>query len=69
MSLKLALIGPGKTFESGITHYTDWLERHLAHEVTIHIRDLLPKFLFPGRARVKRKIESGICIDWYRPVS
>ena len=67
-SPKIALIGPGYKFESGITHYTDWLEWHLSNPLlVIRIHDLLPKFLFPGRERCTDQTERGI--DWWNPIT
>jgi glycosyltransferase involved in cell wall biosynthesis len=52
-------VGPGKRFLSGLTYYTYELSRALSGELrtsTILIRRLLPRALYPGRARVGTEI-------------
>jgi glycosyltransferase involved in cell wall biosynthesis len=71
------VVGPGKRFLGGITYYTYGLSRALADEArtsTVLLRQLLPRRLYPGRARVGAEISpieipaqvpvfDGI--DWY----
>jgi len=53
--MKLCIVGPSKRFFSGITTHTIFLANALAkrHQVSvILLRQLLPRFLFPGRQHV-----------------
>jgi len=52
---KVCLVGPGWRFTSGVSYYTCRLASALndAHETSvILLRQLLPRFLYPGRRRV-----------------
>ena len=75
--IKICLFGPSKKFLSGITYFTIRLANALnkKYDVCIvNLRNLLPKFLFPGHKRVGKeltkfnysisiKIFDGV--DWY----
>ena len=59
--MKICIIGPGKKFLSGITYYTISLANEFSktEEVSVvTLRNLLPKFLFPGSKRVGNNISS-----------
>jgi glycosyltransferase involved in cell wall biosynthesis len=74
---KILIIGPGKKFLSGITYYTISLANAFSKENKVNVitlRNLVPKFLFPGAKRVGKKISSFNFekkikvydgIDWY----
>jgi glycosyltransferase involved in cell wall biosynthesis len=60
------VVGSGSQFLSGISHYTAHLANSLAKsEVTalILMRNLIPKFLYPGRKRVGESTLSSIRYD------
>ena len=75
--MNITIIGPGKKFLSGISYYTIKLANALSkeHKVSvITIKNLLPKFLFPGKNRVGKKISNlefdrniqvCNCLDYY----
>jgi glycosyltransferase involved in cell wall biosynthesis len=75
--MRVCLIGPSKKFLSGISYYTIALANALSkkHEVSVlFLRDLLPRRLFPGNARVGHYISDFRLapeipfldgIDWY----
>ena len=75
--MNIIIIGPNKKFLSGITYYTIRLANALNknHNVSaITIRNLLPKFLFPGKNRVGKQlsnlefdknIQVCNCLDYY----
>jgi len=57
--MNITIIGPNKKFLSGITYYTIRLANALCekHKISaITIKNLLPKFLFPGKKRVGKQI-------------
>ncbi len=74
---RICVIGPGTRFLSGITYYTIRLANAFAEKQevsTILLRNLVPKFLFPGGKRVGnaltdlnfvKKIQVFDGIDWY----
>jgi len=62
---KITIIGPSKSFESGITHYTERLSKELKAP-TIQYKRMVPKFLFPGKQRVDLSFGE---LDWYNPIS
>ena len=58
---KICIVGPSKRFLSGISYYTICLANAFEKECNvsvIYFRNLLPRFLFPGRAHVDKKISS-----------
>jgi glycosyltransferase involved in cell wall biosynthesis len=58
---KICIVGPSKRFLSGISYYTICLANALEKECNvsvIYFRNLLPRFLFPGRAHVDKNISS-----------
>jgi len=76
--MKICIIGPGKLFLSGITHYTLSLANNLLNKKfdisLILFRKLLPTAMYPGKAHVGRditkinvkgsiKVFDGV--DWY----
>jgi len=75
--MNITIIGPNKKFLSGITYYTIELANALCkkHEISaITIKNLLPRFLFPGKNRVGKKISNlefdrniqiCDCLDYY----
>ena len=75
--MKICVIGPSKKFLSGITYFTIGLSNALKkkHDVSVlHLRNLIPSFLFPGHKRVGDKISKVTLdksinvyegIDWY----
>ena len=75
--MNVIIIGPGKKFLSGISYYTIRLANALdkEHKVSvITIKNLLPKFLFPGKDRVgkqlsnldfNKNIQVCECLDYY----
>jgi len=75
--MNITIIGPNKKFLSGISYYTIKLANALSeeHEVSVvTIKNLLPKFLFPGKKRVGKKISNlkfnrktqvCNCLDYY----
>ena len=75
--MNVTVIGPSKKFLSGISYYTIKLANSLSkkHEVSvITIKNLLPKFLFPGKSRIGKKltnlkfdknIQTCNCLDYY----
>jgi len=74
---KVTIFGPSHKFESGISHYTSRLGRALSKDHTVHyclFRDLLPRFLFPGKKRVSLfsdyfSPQPYTPIDWWNIVS
>jgi len=75
--MNITIIGPNKKFLSGISYYTIRLANALSkeHKISaITIKNLLPKFLFPGKNRVGKKISNlefdrniqvCDCLDYY----
>ncbi|MEK6918373.1 MAG: glycosyltransferase [Nanoarchaeota archaeon] len=75
--MKICVVGPSKHFLSGITYFTIGLANELSkkNEVSvIHLKKLLPRFLFPGKSRVgsnisdlelNKKIDVYDGINWY----
>lgn len=75
--MRITIVGPGKRFISGVSYYTISLANALAeqHQVSVLLlRDLLPRRLFPGGARVGQSISAltfsetiSVCngLDWY----
>jgi glycosyltransferase involved in cell wall biosynthesis len=75
--MNITIIGPSKKFLSGISYYTIKLANALSkeHKVSvITIKNLLPKFLFPGKNRVGKQlsnldldknIQVCWCLDYY----
>jgi glycosyltransferase involved in cell wall biosynthesis len=68
------IIGPSHRFESGISHYTVSLSNSLRDPNVILFRNMLPKFLFPGKDRVGNAHTTHIftgcwieLLDWYNP--
>jgi fido (protein-threonine AMPylation protein) len=75
--MKVCIIGPSKKFMSGISYFTIDLANAFSEKTdvcVVTLRNLLPKFLFPGKNRVGKKISDlefnknikvfdGI--DWY----
>lgn len=75
--MNITIIGPNKKFLSGITYYTirlaNALNRH--HNISvITIKNLLPRFLFPGKYRVgkplsnlefNKNIQVCDCLNYY----
>lgn len=57
--LKICIVGPSKRFLSGISYYTIRLANAISMSAEVSVicfRDLLPRFLFPGYARVGKDI-------------
>lgn len=72
--MRIAIIGPSAKFLSGISYYT-WRLSNVLSATPVLFRDMLPRFLFPGRERVG-KVETKIryenaleMLDWYNPLS
>ena len=75
--MNITIIGPSKKFLSGISYYTIRLANALDRNYNVSIitiKNLLPKFLFPGKYRVGKKIsklefDRNIkvcnCLDYY----
>jgi glycosyltransferase involved in cell wall biosynthesis len=73
----ILIIGPGKKFLSGISYYTICLANEFSKNENVSVvtlRDLVPKFLFPGSKRVgkeisnfkfDKKINVFDGVDWY----
>ena len=80
-NLRVAVIGPGTRFLSGISYYTIRLCNALSGSMSVDavlFRDMLPKRLFPGWKRVGvSTVSSGFhpevrvseVLDWYDPFS
>ncbi len=78
---KICVVGPGKKYFSGLTAYTICLANSLSakNEVSaVTIRNLLPRFLYPGNKNVDRhdytlEFSPGIRVyegmDWNSPIS
>jgi glycosyltransferase involved in cell wall biosynthesis len=52
---RILIVGAGQRFISGVSYYTYFLVRRLAvdHDVSVVLmRSIIPRFLYPGRARV-----------------
>ena len=59
MSRSICIVGPSKRFLSGLSYYTIRLANALSQSNDVSVvclRKLLPKFLFPGREHVGKKI-------------
>ncbi len=75
--LRVCVVGSGSRFLSGISKYTTRLANVLAdhHQVTVlTMRELLPRFLYPGRDRVGKdlsdlrldpRVKRFDGVDWY----
>ncbi len=75
--MKVCIIGPSKKFISGISYFTIDLANAFSEKTDVSVvtlRNLLPKFLFPGKSRVgknisnlsfNKKIKVFNGIDWY----
>lgn len=73
----ICVVGPGTRFLSGITYYTYGLASALGRRTDVcvlFLRRLLPRLLYPGRARVGRPISTLVLppslpsldgVDWY----
>ena len=76
-TLRVCVVGSGSRFLSGISKYTTRLANVLVehHQVTVlTMRELLPRFLYPGRDRVGKdlsdlrldpRVERFDGVDWY----
>ena len=74
---RICIVGPSQNFLSGITYYTFQLANSLSRKYDVSVillRNLIPKFLFPGRKRIGHsltditlddKINVFDGIDWY----
>lgn len=79
MTRSVTIFGPSNTFRSGISYYVRRLGQALQYDGKIDVRyvlfkDMLPRFLFPGKTRVERFSDSFIpfpytTIDWWNPLS
>jgi glycosyltransferase involved in cell wall biosynthesis len=77
--MRVAIVGPADSFQSGISAYSDRLADAFAragHETWyVPIRTLLPRFLFPGKARQAAEPRSarayriGPALDYHSPRS
>ncbi len=57
--VKICIVGPSKRFLSGISYYTIRLANALSASSAVSVicfRELLPRFLFPGRAHVGKDL-------------
>jgi glycosyltransferase involved in cell wall biosynthesis len=71
--MSVAIIGPSERFLSGIAYYT-WRMTDALEATPILYRDMLPKFLFPGKDRVgevssKITYENPTYLDWWNPIT
>lgn len=78
---KICIVGPSNKFYSGLSACTIYLANALARHNDVSVillRNLLPKFLYPGKAHVDRQdyqlnFKPGIKIydgmDWNSPIS
>lgn len=60
-NVNICIVGPSKRFLSGISYYTISLANALSTSCTVSVicfRNLLPQFLFPGRAHVGKGISN-----------
>lgn len=79
MTRSVTIFGPSNTFRSGISYYIRRLGTALQYQGEISVnyalfKDMLPKFLFPGKKRVEEFSDSFIpfpytTIDWWNPIS
>ncbi|MFH1209977.1 MAG: glycosyltransferase [archaeon] len=75
--MKICIIGPSKKFISGISYFTISLANAMSKEYEVSVvtlRNLLPKFLFPGNKRIgdnisnlnfNKNIRIFDGVDWY----
>src|SRR4051794_9370276 len=66
---RVCIVGPGTLFLSGITYYTFGLCAALSAEARVSVifmRRLLPRFLYPGNARVGSSLSSVALPDGVR---
>jgi glycosyltransferase involved in cell wall biosynthesis len=71
--MSVAIIGPSERFLSGIAYYT-WRMTDALDATPILYRDMLPKFLFPGKDRVgevssKITYQDPTYLDWWNPIT
>ena len=72
--MKVVVVGPGPKFLSGISYFT-WKLVTTLEATPILFRDMMPKFLFPGKdivGEVENKIKYepyGLFLDWWNPVT
>ena len=69
--MSVAIIGPSERFLSGIAYYTWKMSTNLDAKPLLY-RDMLPKFLFPGKDRVgevstKISYDDPVYLDWWNP--
>jgi glycosyltransferase involved in cell wall biosynthesis len=76
-SRRVCVVGSGWRFTGGLSHYTCRLANALADQADVSVllmRRLLPRFLYPGRARVgaklasldyDRRVDVYDGVDWY----
>lgn len=79
--MRICVVGPSKRFFSGLSAYTICLANALSKDndvSTVLLRNLLPRFLYPGKAHVGREgyslclrqeIKSFDGMDWNSPLS
>ena len=79
--MNISVIGPSKRFFSGLSAYTICLANVLSESNTVSVallRNLLPKFLYPGKGHLNRqdysldfspKIKTYDGLDWNSPAS
>jgi len=77
----ICIIGPSKKFFSGLSAYTICLANALSKSSRVSVvllRNLLPKFLYPGKEHVSRQdyslnfvsgVETYDGLDWNSPLS
>ena len=64
---KVGIIGPSNKFASGISYFTIALANAMSEKFEVNailLRNLLPKFLFPGSKRVGKKISDYFKMDF-----
>lgn len=72
--IRVAVIGPGPRFLSGIS-YATWRLSESLQATPVLFRHMLPRFLFPGKERVGRvehriRYENALeILDWYNPLT
>lgn len=57
--MRICIVGPSMRFTSGVSYYTTYLANSLSlnNEVSvISFRNILPKFAYPGKVRVGKKV-------------
>lgn len=77
----VSILGPSSRFLSGISYYTTYLSNALSepyHVQAVLFRNMLPRGLFPGAARVgenlstisyQESVHVQECMDWYNPLT